>query len=114
MLSSKYRKNSLYDELKKNNIQIEKDIARTQSECLTFQNPQFKNKIKNILMCYGYEDPEVGYIQGMNMILSGLVFHIKDEVKTYAVFRKLILSIRTIYFDGTSYVTQDLRNATNI
>jgi hypothetical protein len=42
----------------------------------------------------------VGYIQGMNMILSGLLYHIKDEVKTYAVFRKLIFSIRSIYFDG--------------
>ena len=77
-----------------------KDIDRTQSDSLTFQNPIFKEKMKNILMCYGYEDPQIGYIQGMNMILSGLLYHIKDEVKTYAVFRKLIFLVRTVYFNG--------------
>ena len=48
---------SLYEELRKNTIQIQKDIDRTQSESITFQNKEFKEKIKNILMCYSYEDP---------------------------------------------------------
>lgn len=29
-------------------------------------------------MCYGFEDIKVGYIQGMNMILSGIIYHVKD------------------------------------
>ena len=76
--ASKVKSSNFYEELKKSKIQIMKDIDRTQSESLTFQNPAFKEKMKNILMCYGYEDPQIGYIQGMNMILSGLLFHIKD------------------------------------
>ena len=62
-------------------------------------------------MCYSYEDPEIGYIQGMNLILSGIIYHVKSEVKSYAVFRKLIFSIRSIYLDGTSLAIQDLRSA---
>ena len=94
-------------------IQIKKDINRTQSESLTFQNQVFQERMINILMAYGYEDVKVGYIQGMNVILSGLIYHIKEEVKAYAVFRKFIFSIRTIYFNGTSSFTQVSRNATN-
>lgn len=69
---------------------------------MTFQNREFKDKIRNILRCYSYEDPEIGYIQGMNLILSGIIYHVKDEVRSYAIFRKLIFNIRTIYFDGTA------------
>ena len=54
------------------------------------------------MRCYSYEDPEIGYIQGMNLILSGIIYHVKDEVRSYAIFRKLIFNIRTIYFDGTA------------
>ncbi len=51
-------------------------------------------------MCYASEDLKLGYIQGMNMILSGLLYHIKEEIKTYAVFRKLIFSMRGIYLNS--------------
>lgn len=68
----------------------------------------------NILMSYGFEDTKVGYIQGMNMILSGIIYHVKEEIKSYAVFRKLIFTIRTIYFNGKNVVIEVLRNATNI
>lgn len=54
-------------------------------------------------MSYALEDSKVGYIQGMNMILSGLLYHIKEEVKTYAVFRKLIFNMRTVYLNSTFY-----------
>lgn len=77
--------------------QILKDVDRTHSESDTFQNIAFKDRQKRVLMCYATEDPMVGYVQGMNMILSGIIYHVKDEVRTYAIFRKLILSLRNIY-----------------
>lgn len=55
-------------------------------------------------MSYAFEDKQVGYIQGMNMILSGLLYHIKEEVKTYAVFRKLIFTMRSIYLNSSLYI----------
>lgn len=60
----------------------------------------FKERQYQILMSYAFEDKQVGYIQGMNMILSGLLYHIKEEVKTYAVFRKLIFTMRSIYLNS--------------
>lgn len=40
-------------------------------------------------MCYAVEDPEVGYVQSMNIVISGVLYHIRDEAKTYAICRKL-------------------------
>lgn len=85
--------------------QILKDIDRTQSESSTFQNTVFKERQRNILMCYATEDTKVGYIQGMNIILSGIIFHVKDEIKSYAIFRGIILKIRNIYLNSTSIIT---------
>jgi hypothetical protein len=65
-------------------------------------------------MTYAYEDRLVGYIQGMNMILSGLLYHIKEEIKTYAVFRKVIFTMRSIYLDSTPSIIKILVNAMSI
>jgi hypothetical protein len=46
------------------------------------------------------EDTKIGYVQGMNMILSGILYHVKDEAKSYGIFRRLLYSIRTIYLDS--------------
>ena len=29
-------------------------------------------------MNYAVEDPKIGYVQGMNLILSGILYHVKD------------------------------------
>lgn len=97
----------------KNLKQVMKDVDRTQSESATFQNAVFKERLKKILMCYACEDGKVGYIQGMNVILSGLLFHLKDEVRTYAVFRKLIYTLRNIYLHSSPAPTQTSRSATD-
>lgn len=78
-----------------------KDIDRTQSDSPTFQNALFKERQRKILMSYATEDPKVGYIQGMNIILSGILYHVKDEIKTFAIFRNLILNVRNMYLHGT-------------
>jgi hypothetical protein len=46
------------------------------------------------------EDTKIGYVQGMNMILAGILYHVKDEARSYGIFRKLLYSIRTIYLDA--------------
>ena len=65
----------------------------------------------NILLCYSVEDPAVGYVQGMNMVMAGVLYHVRDETKTYAVVRKLFHQIRSIYLNGTSPLTQISRSA---
>jgi hypothetical protein len=51
-------------------------------------------------MCYTVEDPEVGYVQSMNIVMSGVLYHVRDEAKTYAICRKLFHEIRKIYLKG--------------
>lgn len=63
-------------------------------------------------MVYGFEDAKVGYIQGMNMILSGIAYDLKDEVRSYAVFRKLIFTIRSTYINGKLCFIKVLKSAT--
>lgn len=46
------------------------------------------------------EDTKIGYVQGMNMILAGILYHVKDEVRSFGIFRKILYSIRGIYLDG--------------
>ena len=77
--------------------QIKKDITRTQSTHPTFQNPSILKKSERILACYVIEDPELGYVQGMNMIMSGILYHVRDEAKAYAITRQLFHQIRDIY-----------------
>ena len=59
-------------------------------------------------MSYACEDPKVGYIQGMNVILSGIVYHVKDEIKSFAIFRNLILNVRSMYLQGMPFGMQIL------
>ena len=54
-----------------------------------------------MLMCYSVEDPEVGYVQSMNIIVSGVLYHVRDEAKSYAISRKIFHEIRRIYLNGT-------------
>ncbi len=63
-------------------------------------------------MSYACEDPKVGYIQGMNVILSGILYHVKEETKSFAVFRNLILNVRSMYLQGMPIATQILGSVT--
>ena len=61
------------------------------------------------------EDIKVGYVQGMNMILAGILYHVKEEAKCYGIFRKLLNSIRSIYLDSNFiFYLKILVNATCI
>lgn len=62
-------------------------------------------------MCYTVEDPEVGYVQSMNIVTSGVLFHVRDEALTYAICRKLFHEIRKIYLNGKHILIKILNNA---
>ena len=54
-------------------------------------------------MCYSVYDSEVGYVQGMNMVMAGILYHVRDESSTYAIVRKLFHQIRPIYLQSIKY-----------
>jgi hypothetical protein len=51
---------------------------------------------------YSKCDPEVGYVQGMNIILSGIVYHVKEEEESFWVFEKVMrgLAVREMFLRG--------------
>ena len=59
--------------------QIDKDIRRTNAE--TFKKyPDFKEKMKNVLMCYSIRNSSIGYCQGFNFLVLRLLEVLKGEV----------------------------------
>ena len=74
--------------------QILKDVRRTYSNNYNLENYkiQFLDSIKNILIAYSIFNPEVGYIQGMNIIVASLLYNLsKKEIeieKKKVFFRK--------------------------
>jgi len=60
--------------------QILKDIPRTRSE-LFKKNPSFKDKMRNILVCYSIRNNSIGYCQGFNFIIIRLLEVLQNEVK---------------------------------
>ena len=61
-------------------VQIEKDIKRTIN---LGNDPNFYEKLKNILICYSIRNSSIGYCQGFNFIVARLIYILKDEVKYF-------------------------------
>ena len=60
--------------------QILKDIPRTRPELLK-NNPSFKEKMRNILVCYSIRNNSIGYCQGFNLLIIRLLEVFQNEVK---------------------------------
>ena len=60
--------------------QILKDIPRTKPEILN-KNPSFKEKMRNILVCYSIRNNSIGYCQGFNFLIIRLLEVLQNEVK---------------------------------
>lgn len=39
---------------------------------------EYQDSLREVLLGYARIDPEVGYVQGMNFIAAGLVYHAKS------------------------------------
>ena len=60
--------------------QILKDIPRTKPEILK-KYPSFKEKMRNILVCYSIRNNSIGYCQGFNFIIIRLLEVLQNKVK---------------------------------
>jgi hypothetical protein len=60
--------------------QILKDVPRTKSELLK-KNSSYKEKMRNILVCYSIRNNSIGYCQGFNFIIIRLLEVLQNEVK---------------------------------
>jgi len=83
-------------------IQIEKDLPRTYPEILFIRPDSPGGKqLRNILFVFSTTDLEVGYVQGMNFIAAGLLYH-SSESHGFWLMMKLfeLLDLRDVYRQG--------------
>ena len=59
--------------------QIEKDIPRTKPKMVK-NDQKFKEKMKNVLLCYSIRNSSIGYCQGFNFIVFRLFEILQYEV----------------------------------
>ena len=85
--------------------QIEKDLRRTQPNSATFQNILYLSKLKETLLTYHQIDPEVGYMQGMNIVASIVVYHSRSVSESVEVFAMVMrkCNLREIYIEELSH-----------
>lgn len=68
----------MHPQINKFEAQILKDLPRTYPDCPTYSsNSEFRSMLKRILEAYSVYDLEAGYVQGMNMIVAALLYHIQ-------------------------------------
>jgi hypothetical protein len=70
-----YEVQNLYPVPKNIEDQILKDLKRTQPFSKTFQSEQYQHALYQSLIAYAKTDPQIGYVQGMNIVCSVLLYH---------------------------------------
>ena len=73
----------LKNEVSLDEIQISKDIKRTKTPFFVDPKHQeiYQESIRSILRAYSNLRPEIGYVQGMNMTVSCILFNICTDYK---------------------------------
>ena len=64
---------------------IEKDLDRT-NQILLSQNENYKNMLRNILICYSIRNSSIGYCQGFNFLALRIIEVVQNEVNFYFLF----------------------------
>ena len=90
-----------------NILQVSKDINRTYPQNPTFsKNPKFRHMLREVLLTYSVYDPELGYVQGVNLIAAILLYHIKSGEETFWALVDLMeqQELRMIYVGNLEHL----------
>ena len=64
-----------------------------------------------MLRLYASHDPEVGYVQGMNLVAAPIVFHMKDVNSAFIYFKEVMNygKLRLFFLDNFENIKQEVR-----
>eukprot|EP00455_Lapot_gusevi_P018500 TRINITY_DN2010_c0_g2_i2.p1 TRINITY_DN2010_c0_g2~~TRINITY_DN2010_c0_g2_i2.p1 ORF type:complete len:255 (+),score=58.27 TRINITY_DN2010_c0_g2_i2:175-939(+) len=80
--------------------QIGVDIPRTNQKHPLFRSEVGKKILSRVLNAYALHDPQVGYVQGMNDLVSIFLLVVREEEEAFWLLQCYMQSMRAYYLNG--------------